>query len=214
MSSMSTRSKSKGTAAADHAAFLGMLPCIHRYAQFTFRKVRSELRDDLIQEVIVNCFVAYARLVELNKESRAFPSALARFAVAQVRTGRRVGTRLRIRDLLSPYAQRQKEFRVDRLDHFDAQENCWREIVLEDKRATPAEIAACRLDFSAWLRLLPRRQRKIALALAMGETTSAAAKMFGVSAARVSQYRQWLKESWSAFQGEGEPLKPLSRRVA
>jgi hypothetical protein len=214
MSSMSTLSKSKGTAPADHAAFLGMLPYIRRYAQFTFRNVRSEVRDDLVQEVLVNCFVAYARLVELNQESRAFPSALARFAVAQVRTGRRVGNRLRIRELLSPYAQRHKEFRVDRLDHFDEQENCWRQIVLEDKRATPAEIAACRLDFSAWLRRLPRRQRKIALALAMGETTSAAAKMFGVSAARVSQYRQWLKESWSAFQGEGEPLKPLSRRVA
>jgi hypothetical protein len=35
-----------------------------------------------------------------------------------------------------------------------------------------------------------------------------------VSPARVSQYRQWLKESWSAFQGEGDPLQPLSRRVA
>ncbi len=160
MSSMSTMPKSKCNAPADHAAFLGMLPYIHRYAQFTFRKAESELRDDLVQEVIVNCFVAYARLVELNKEGRAFPSALARFAVAQVRAGRRVGNRLRIRELLSPYAQRQKGFRIARLDHFDEQENCWREIVLEDKRATPAEIAACRLDFSAWLRLLPSAPTK------------------------------------------------------
>jgi hypothetical protein len=48
------------------------------------------------------------------------------------------------------------------------------------------------------LRLLPRR--KIALTLASGETTSGAAKKRGVSAARISQVRLWLKQSWDAFQ--------------
>ncbi len=114
---------------------------------------------------------------------------------------------------MSPYAQYQKGFCVDRLDHFDENENCWQQIVLEDKRATPAEVAACRLDFSAWLRLLPKRHRKIALALAIGETTSAAARMFGVSPARISQFRQWLKESWAAFQGEGKPKEQLRSAV-
>ena len=202
MSSMSTMSKSKCNAPADHAAFLGMLPYIHRYAQFTFRKVQSELRDDLVQEVIVNCFVAYARLVELNKESRAFPSALARFAVAQVRAGRRVGNRLRIRELLSPYAQRQKGFRIDRLDHFDGDENCWQEIVIEDKRATPAEVAACRLDFSAWLVSLPAKSRAVAELLATGYGTGEAAQLCKLSPARVSQLRSELRHSWLAFQGE------------
>jgi hypothetical protein len=52
---------------------------------------------------------------------------------------------------------------------------------VENKRATPADIAACRIDFTAWLRLLPTVRRKIALALASGETTCAAAKKFGVT---------------------------------
>jgi hypothetical protein len=39
------------------------------------------------------------------------------------------------------------------------------------------------------------------LTLAGGESTSGAAKMFGVSTARVSQLRQWLTESWEAFHG-------------
>jgi transposase-like protein len=73
---------------------------------------------------------------------------------------------------------------------------------VEDKRATPADVAACRIDFAEWLRRLTARLRKIALALAAGETTSAAARMFGVTPARISQIRQWLKESWEAFQGE------------
>ena len=64
------------------------------------------------------------------------------------------------------------------------------------------EIAACRIDFAAWLGSLPRRQRRMALRLAKGESTSGAAKLFGVTAARISQLRLWLKESWEAFQGE------------
>lgn len=104
--------------------------------------------------------------------------------------------------MLSGYAQRQKAFCVESLDGYDRQEDQWLETVVEDRRAGPAEIAACRIDFQHWLRLLPRRQRKIALSLASGETTSTAAKLFGVTAARISQLRVWLRESWEAFQGE------------
>ena len=34
------------------------------------------------------------------------------------------------------------------------------------------------------------------------ESTSDAAKLFGVTAARISQLRQWLRENWEAFQGQ------------
>ena len=70
--------------------------------------------------------------------------------------------------------------------------------------ATPAEVAACRIDFAEWLRRLTGRLRRIALALASGETTKGAAEKFGLSPARISQLREWLRKSWEAFQGEGE----------
>jgi len=147
-------------------------------------------------------FVAYARLIKTGKPDAVYPSALARFAIAQIRSGRRVGNRSRIRDVMSGYAQHQKAFCLARLDHFDRDENQWREIVLEDRRAGPAEIACCRIDFQAWLNMLPRRERELAVTLATGETTSATAKLFGVTAGRISQLRVWLKESWQGFQGE------------
>jgi hypothetical protein len=193
---------STGTKPANHATFLAMLPAIRRTAQISFRKVRPELRGELIEEVVANCYVAYARLVERGQADRALPSPLARFAIAQVRVGRRVGNRLRISDALSHYAQYQNGFQVERLDHFDDEENCWQQILIEDKRATPAEVAACRIDFAEWLRRLTARLRKIALALASGETTKGVAKMFDLSPARISQLREWLKKSWEAFQGE------------
>ena len=186
-----------------------MVPRIRRQARFAFRKTQPELQQDLIADVIANALLAYVRLVELGKQDVAFGSALGRFAVAQVRVGRRVGNRLRVSDVMSRYAQQQKGFWVERLDQFDDEENCLQEMVVEDKRATPAEVAAVRIDFASWLRLLPRQRRMIALALAGGETTTTAAKKIGVSLARISQVRQWLKENWLRFQGEigagGEP---------
>ena len=187
---------------ANNSAFVAMLPAIRRTAQITFRKIRPELRDELIEEVVANCYVAYARLIERGQADRALPSPLARFAIAQVRAGRRVGNRLRISDALSSYAQYRKQFFVEPLDQYDEEEECWQQVLIEDKRATPAEVAACRIDFAEWLRRLTARLRKIALALASGETTKGAAKMFDLSPARISQLRDWLKKSWEAFQGE------------
>jgi hypothetical protein len=198
------RSRSMNTKPDIHAAFLAMLPAIRRSAQVAFRKLPPELRHDLIEEVVANSYVAFARLVERGQADRAAPSPLARFAIAQIRVGRQVGNRLRIREVLSKYAQHKKGFQVERLDHFSAEDGCWEEILVEDRRATPADVAACRIDFAEWLRRLTARLRRIALALATGETTSAAAKMFGVTPARISQIRDLLKKSWEAFQGGPE----------
>jgi hypothetical protein len=194
------RLKSKYDTSARDAAFLEMLPAIRRSAQVAFRKLPSELRHDLIEEVVANSYVAFVRLVERGLADRALPSPLARFAITQIRVGRRVGSRLRIGDAMSNYAQFRKQFSVERLDHFSAEDGCWKEVLVEDRRATPADVAATRLDFAEWLRRLTARLRRIALALAAGETTSAAAKMFGVTPARISQIRDLLRKSWEAFQ--------------
>jgi DNA-binding NarL/FixJ family response regulator len=84
------------------------------------------------------------------------------------------------------------------------EEECWQQILIEDKRATPADVAACRIDFAEWLRRLTARLRKIALALASGETTKGVAEQFGLSPARISQLREWLRKNWEGFQGEAE----------
>ena len=86
------RPKSHRTASARHAEFLAMLPAIRGSAQIAFRKLPPELRHDLIEEVVANSYVAFARLVERGHADRASASPLARYAIAQVRVGRRVGT--------------------------------------------------------------------------------------------------------------------------
>ena len=68
--------------------------------------------------------------------------------------------------------------------------------------ALPADVASTRIDFAAWLRTLPRRHRKIAENLAIGERAGAVARRFRVSPARISQLRQKSYWAWLRFRGE------------
>jgi len=88
---------------------------------------------------------------------------------------------------MSPCAGTAKGFVIRRLDRFDRRNCAWRESLVEDHTAGPAEIAATRLDFYGWLSTLSTRDRKLAETLAMGETTGRVARMFRISNARVSQ---------------------------
>ena len=109
----------RAAAAECQARFLVMLPLIETHARLVFRRLDPEARDDAVQEVIANAFVAFARLVELQKVDVAYPSALARFAVAQFRDGRRVGNRMNVRDVLSPYAQKRRRIAKFKTRHAD-----------------------------------------------------------------------------------------------
>jgi DNA-binding NarL/FixJ family response regulator len=182
--------------------YLELLPAIKRQARYAFRKLTAEARDEAIADVIANTFHSYCRLLDAGKESLAYSTPLARFAIAQYRDGRRVGCENNVRDVCSPFAQAAKRIVVERLDQFDRREGQWRESLIEDRKTGPAETAVARIDIGAWFRSLSRRRRKIAKALARGETTSDVARLFRLTPARISQLRRELLQNWSLFQGE------------
>ena len=97
-------------AALHHARFVAMLPQIKRFASFYFRKERRAIREDLVAEVIASAYLNFARLVERNKLDVAYPTPLSRYAVKQIRAGRRVGNRADIRDLTSDRAKKAGTF--------------------------------------------------------------------------------------------------------
>jgi DNA-binding NarL/FixJ family response regulator len=181
-----------------HAPFLAMLPAIRRRALWASRGMPAEAREDLVQEVIDNSLIAYVRLAERGKAEFARPGPLSRYALAQFRVGRFVAQRLNNRDVSAPYAQRRRGLRSRPLEG----DGGWAEALVADKRATPAELAASRLDFAAWLGVLPRREQRIALALAAGSRTSEVARQFGLTAGRVSQLRRWFRAHWEDFQSD------------
>jgi hypothetical protein len=186
-----------------HKVFLAMLPQIVGHARVSFRRLKPEARAEAIQEVVCNALKAFVRLVQLKKAALAYPTVLAKYAVAQTRDPRKVGGHLNIKDVMSPYCQRLKGVVVERLDHFDEEENIWREAVAEDTRTSPVpDTVAFRCDFADWLKSLKRRDRRIAESLALSNRTGEVAKRFKVTAGRVSQLRRELAESWRAFVGD------------
>ena len=186
--------------------FLQLLPRIRSQAQSRFRHLPPEAREEATAEVIASSLVSYARLVALGQEDRAFATTLVRYAVAQFRAGRRVGSPMNVRDLTSELCRQQNGVSVEQLDHFNDPTDEWQQIVVEDKHSGPAEVATLRIDFSTWLELLPERTRYVAETLATGEATSHVARMFGCSASRVSQLRRELFNAWLAFTGEVVPV--------
>ena len=182
--------------------FVALLPAILRYVTPAFNTLGPEAKAEAIQEAVANCCVAYARLVQQGRESLAFATVLARFAIAQVRTGRRVGGHLNVQDVLSDYAKYRKRFNVSRLDRFGLAEGYWKEVTLADDKWPILDQVAFRCDFPAWLKTLSRRDRNIARALAAGERATDVARRFGISLARISQIRRKLERSWLAFHGD------------
>jgi len=202
MVSLAGEARSRRSVPAWHQAFMALLPRICHYARFAFRRLNPEAKQEAIQSVVAGALAAYVRLVQLGKANIAYATPLAMYAIRQYRDGRRLGSRLNVRDISSPYAQKMKNLVLQRLDKYDRTEEVWEEILIPDQTCTPAELAATRIDFPIWLRTLKPRNRRIAMKLAAGETTSRVAQMFQLSEGRVSQLRKALKAAWKEFQGE------------
>jgi DNA-binding NarL/FixJ family response regulator len=187
------------------AEFLKLLAPIERQAARAVRNQRAEARAEFIQAVVANAYCAWVRLVQQGRAAGTFSTPLARYAIRQVRAGRRVGGRQHASDVLSGRAARLPGGSVQRLDRPDPDGQIYCQLLIEDRRAGPAETAMARLDFLSWLRALSPRQRQIARALAVGEPTSSVAEQFGLSPARISQFRGWFHRNWEQFQNGAKP---------
>ena len=195
-------SKPKYTTPAWHAVLLAMLPSIRRQAQFAFRYLTLDACEEAVQEVIAYAVLAVKTLYDRGRLELAYPSALAMYGIKRVNTGRRLGTKLNIRDVSSKYCQRKKNVVVEQLDQCSKATGQWQEVLVEDRHAGPAQTAAARIDFRNWLASMSPRNRQIARALATGEQTDVVARQFNLSKGRISQLRSELRRSWSEFHGE------------
>ncbi|QDU87972.1 hypothetical protein Pla175_13390 [Pirellulimonas nuda] len=173
-----------------HEGFLELLPRIERQVRRLLRGLKGEALDDAYSEAVAQAAVNYCRLAEQGREADAYATPLAAYAVLAGRNGRQLGSSRAKHDALAS----------DRREEAAG----WAELIA-DRHATPAEIAAVRVDFRDWLDHLPEVKRRLAQTLADGETTQGAAELFGVSAGRISQLRRELAESWRAFTAAPAP---------
>ena len=184
--------------------FVTMLPRIHRQARRAFRYLDVERRDELVAEAVAFANCAFVGLARDGRLELAYATPLSSYAIRRVCSGRKAASRMNRNDALFPSARRINGLSISRLDWRDEASGQWRQLLLEDRHAGPAETAAARIDVTAWFRTLSTRNRKIAKALAVGERSSAVARRFGLSCGRISQLRQWFWRQWQEFQGEKE----------
>lgn len=193
-----------------HSGFLTMVPRIKQHARFAFRHLAAGAKEDAVTEIIASALVAYVRLHKQGRAALAYPTVLARYAVAQFHAGRRVGTRMNKDELLTRSAQRRNRFSVEEIFDYDPDSEEWVEAVIEDTRTCVADQAAFRIDFPAWLATHTPRNRLIAEALAVGHTPTELAKEYGLTAGRISQLRCQFYESWQRLHGEQPISQPTS----
>lgn len=176
-----------------------MLPAIRENARHRFLHYPCEEREELVAEAIGLAFAMFVRLVERGMVELAYVTPLSEFATRQVAFGRRLGTPLNKRDVTSAYCQHRTGVFVQRLDRYDKRQAEWQQMAVEDKQTTPAELAAFRIDFPDWLSRHTERNRRIALDLAVGNSTTEVARQHGLSLGRISQLRRQFAESWQQF---------------
>lgn len=180
--------------------FEEMLPVIYRRARFAFRYLPPSERNEAVSDVVANAFCAFRRLAELGKIDIAYAGALVRFAIAQYRSGRRVGTSLCKGDVLAS-PERLHGRRIVASLSYSVEDRDWCETIADDRHWSIPEQAAFRVDFPAWLKRLTRRDRRVVKFLGVGNRTCDAAEKFGLTAGRISQLRTEWKSSWDEFHG-------------
>ena len=203
-------SLSSATLASAHRNFESALPAIHQYFRYSLRRRRHD-RDDLLAEAVACAWKAWRGLVQRGRDPIAVGvSGIAAWAMRHALKGRRIGNRGGGRHAMDIYHRRAQKLGGFRVVSYDSSPDtrdgsvpaAWKEWLSADHRTSPADAAAFRVDFSAWLGDLPERRRRTAELLAEGRGTLEVADQVGVTPAAISQSRSWLAKSWREFQRE------------
>ena len=152
------------------------------------RHLPREAREDAIADCVAYAWQSFCKLSDEGRE--VFPSALAKYGMKRALADRPFGSALSLTDLTSKRCQCAKGIAQTNLGRFD---------LADSAAANPAHAAAMRIDFAAWIDTLSLRERKLAEALASGESTIAVAKLFRLTSGRISQLRRAFQDSWAAF---------------
>ncbi len=198
--------------ASAHSQFEAALPAMDRAFRFLLRRYPRRLREEVLTEARAYTWAACHGLLERGKDLAAVGLvAIAANSCRAVKNGRSVGARRATGrgalDVFHPMAQRKDGFSLVSLDAGDDADDdsapeTWRRWLAEDRRVTPADEAAFRVDFAAWLDGLSPTKRGVAEGLAGGLEGVVVAQRLGLSPGRVSQVRAELERSWREFQGQ------------
>jgi hypothetical protein len=181
--------------------FLAVLPRLQAHARGAFRFLRCpHRRDDALAEVAALVWLGFVRLAQRGRDPVALVGPLLRFAIRQVRCGRRLCGQEPSQDVLSWHAWRCQGFSTSSLPEQSTLNSNPLEEALHDNRRTPVpEQVVFRLDWPAWLDTLTSRDRALLHELALSHTTLDVARRFQLCPSRISQLRREFHAGWERF---------------
>jgi hypothetical protein len=180
------------------------LPRIERHGQVYFRQVKCltarRSKEELLAEMRGLAWKWFLRLVRRRKKVLAYVSTLGCFVARAVHSGRRVCGHEKAKDAMSPLAQRRHCFAMQTLPDYSTLNGNPLDEALTCNTISPVpEQVAFRLDFPAWRSGYRWRDRRLIDDLMVGTRTLEAARRYGLSPARISQFRRQCHEDWSYF---------------
>jgi hypothetical protein len=193
-----------------HLAFDAALGRIDAVIRHEFRTWPRAQRQDAIDDARAYTWLAWHGLVARGKDPiQVGVAAIAANACRAVRNGRSVGSARSVgrgaMDIHHPRARLATGLRVVSLEDLGGgSPGRWQDWLVANDRYSPADEAAFRLDFAAWLAQLPSTRRGVAELLAQGLGTGEVARRLGVTSSAVSQSRDWLARSWGQFQSQAD----------
>jgi hypothetical protein len=187
--------------------FVGaVLPRVEAHGRIYFRHVRCQHhKEELLAEMAALSWRWFVRLVRRGKDVLQFANTLAHYAARAINSGRRLGGQERARDAMSASAQRKRGAVCSLAKAGSLLGGPLAEALLDNTVSPVPDQVAFRLDFPVWRRTRSERDRRMIDAMMTGESTAVLARLFGVSAARISQMRRAFHADWHAFCGEPAP---------
>jgi len=167
------------------------------FAHWAKRVESSDLREELLQESVCNAWAHWQALLRKNDSvPRHLIPGLVKWAVIHALSGRGIAHRPGAGEAAST-DKRPDRCRPGRvigahaLSLFDVPE-----LFLWATGSDPSHHVEVKIDFQHWINQQSPLKQRVARMLAMGNGTAIVAQETGLSAARVSQIRRELKNSW------------------
>ena len=179
-----------------------MMPHFRYFAKRLIRRKGSRRFDfdDVIQELVGFALETYRSLIKRGKEVYFTP--IMKYAIKRYQEGRRF-TGSNTTDILSEQTQKLGRSDTCQLSVFDGEPG-HRGFCFHQQQPDVFDMVQMRIDYQTWLSDQSPRDQEIVKALSYGFTTNEVAKMHGVSAALISQYRKKYANSWNAFISDKE----------
>lgn len=190
--------------------FQALMPGFERHFNYTFRELKGDRKEEAIAEAMAAAWNGFCHAKAAGKEPSEFPAAIAGFAARRVRCRRPAFGEWSSKDAMSLSAQQRRGFKVVSYDQIttadikhplrrEKSSHWWMDALVDSRRTSVPRQVVFHIDFANWLKTLSNRHRAVLREFAKEATTTEVARKFGVSMARVSQYRRELEASWNEF---------------